>query len=188
MIESGYITASQNNSSTTYERCREYDQYLYEHTSSVRKSWYEILKPKIKNLIPASSIQKIEQAISIHDSSKYAPEEYVPYTKWYYGNPPKHPDNEYEYRKAWNHHQKYNKHHWQYWLIITDELEAEALDMDLEYIIEMLCDWHSFSSKDPESTAYNWYTKNQDKMVLSESTRELVERYVEFLRTPLLNK
>ena len=50
------------------------------------------------------------------------------------------------------------------------------LDMPVKYICEMLCDWSSFQFVvDKNSTASDWYQKNKNKMVLSDSTRQTVE-------------
>ena len=57
--------------------------------------------------------------------------------------------------------------------------------MPENYVIEMLCDWMSFSLKNPESTAYNWWIDNQDKMVMSEGTKKLVNKYIEYFKNPL---
>ena len=39
----------------------------------------------------------------------------------------------------------------------------------------MLCDWHSFSYKNSESTANKWYNDNKDKMLLSDNTKKIIE-------------
>ena len=87
-------------------------------------------------------------------------------------------DNEDEYNKVWNHHQKVNPHHWPYWILQKDSGEQIVLDMDEKYIIEMLCDWSSFKFKNPESMATKWYSDNKDKMILSDNTREIIEHYL----------
>jgi hypothetical protein len=46
-----------------------------------------------------------------------------------------------KFDSAWNIHQKRNKHHWQYWVLIMDNGSIEALDIPEKYIKEMLCDW-----------------------------------------------
>ncbi|WP_445490962.1 DUF5662 family protein [Niallia sp. 03133] len=43
------------------------------------------------------------------------------------------------------HHQHKNKHHWEYWVI--DPNNNQALPMPRKYIMEMICDWRSFSRK-----------------------------------------
>ena len=50
---------------------------------------------------------------------------------------------EYDKRKedfnvAWNHHQKNNPHHWQYWILTNSDGSTKVLDMPYENIIEMM--------------------------------------------------
>ena len=86
---------------------------------------------------------------------------------------------------AWLHHQNCNPHHWQYWILRRDEGKEAVIDMPVKYIIEMLCDRHSFSRKDNNSTAYKWYYSNIDKIKISENTRKIVEKYIGFFKIPL---
>lgn len=73
----------------------------------------------------------------LHDASKLKPSEWMPYANYFYGGPwpdwnqakhqcPGYPYGrtrqgvESEFDVAWLHHQKRNKHHWQYWLLVKD--------------------------------------------------------------------
>ena len=48
--------------------------------------------------------------------------------------------------------------------------------MPTYYIIEMICDWWSFSWKTGDLyEIFNWYEKRKDYIQLSESTRKIVE-------------
>ena len=58
--------------------------------------------------------------------------------------------------------------------------------MPFEYVIEMLCDWQSFSERDPESTAWNWYENNGDNMMLSDNTRKIIKKYIKYFKDPLV--
>ena len=68
----------------------------------------------------------------IHDLSKFLPREFIPYARNFYGTYPK--DLRYTrftaegvkaaFDVAWLHHQKGNRHHWQYWLLQYDQGEA----------------------------------------------------------------
>lgn len=49
----------------------------------------------------------------------------------------------------------------------------------------MLCDWHSFSAKEKDSTAYAWYKENGPKMILSDNTRKLIDKYINYFKQPL---
>lgn len=181
---------------------RAYDDYIDTHVNNVIRSWREILRLNLEYRgVSRDILYKADYCINHHDESKlyghYDEDsddcfnEYTPYRQHFY--PLKNESRiiskeelEYQYDLAWNHHQKVNPHHWQYWILIRDEGKQVPLEMKEEYIYEMLCDWHSFSAKDPESTAYNWYHKNRDKMVLAPKTREIVESLVEcFKNRPL---
>ena len=72
----------------------------------------------------------------LHDLSKFLPSEWFPYARHFYGNLPNWDDVKricptYQYKNtkqgnkdlfdiAWLLHQKRNKHHWQYWLLLED--------------------------------------------------------------------
>lgn len=57
-----------------------------------------------------------------HDWDKFLPDEWFPYARCFYK-----PDGSKQYEPslafdaAWNLHQKRNKHHWQFWLLIPDQ-------------------------------------------------------------------
>jgi len=57
----------------------------------------------------------------IHDLSKFRLSEFISYAKYFRGgkspNDEKH-DIDFDY--AWLHHQRRNKHHWQYWILMND--------------------------------------------------------------------
>lgn len=163
---------------------QEYLRYLETHTKGVRRTWYEILKPEVGSQFTEEQIDFIEGALDSHDLSKYDDAEFDAYRKWWY---PVDEDDKDEkaYDLAWLHHQKNNPHHPQYWILIKDSGRNLCLDMPLEHIIEMLCDWHSFTQRDPESTAYKWYSESKDNIQLSDATREIVEKYIEYLKEPL---
>lgn len=75
-----------------------------------------------------------------HDLSKFLPSEFIPYARYFYGN---YPETLTVYEKtyhwkmktkavikedfdlAWLKHQKRNKHHWQYWLLVSDSSSKE---------------------------------------------------------------
>ena len=70
-------------------------------------------------------------------------------------------------------------------MLVREEGELVPLDMPIPYICEMLCDWHSFTLRDPESTAYKWWQDNQHKMTLSDNTVEVIEAIIGFMKEPL---
>lgn len=62
----------------------------------------------------------------LHDISKFLPVEWFPYARTFYSSSG---ESQYEpsdsFDLAWLHHQKANKHHWQYWLLSTDQPRNE---------------------------------------------------------------
>lgn len=172
------------------ENSYKYDEYLNNHITCVKRSWYEILKPAMTENFDLSdeTISEISDTISTHDNSKFDDEEYYAYLDWFYPSEDC-PKDEKAFNMAWNHHQKSNPHHWQYWILLEDDNEDPIyLDMPLKYVVEMCCDWHSFSMKNPESTAYYWWTTNRHKIKVSDKTAKLIDQIVEYLKDPLPEK
>lgn len=170
-----------------FDRRDEYLEYIRDHISSVKRTWDEILYPTLltDSDLTVEDFTKISVVVGNHDKSKYEDPEFLPYLHHFYPTK-ENPNNEVEFDLAWLHHQKVNPHHWQYWVLVRDGGDLVPMDMPLEYVIEMLCDWHSFSKKNPESTAYRWYEDNQDKMILSDGTRDLIKKYIDYLKEPLM--
>ena len=154
-----------------------YIEYLNEHRKGVLLTYLKVYQPILKEEQVSLSVRAyIRSLCSRHDSSKYEEPEYTPYCNFYDNKGDK---DEVAYQLAWNHHQKSNPHHWQYWVLLRDSEEPHivALDMPFEYIIEMLCDWTSASMLH-NTTALAWYEAQKDNMILSDNTRSLVEHYL----------
>lgn len=170
-------------------RSSEYDEYLRNHIANVQLAWETMLCPAIMNNLDefdctVEELTNAYEAIKVHDESKYNEDEYIPYCNFFY------PCEGFEKDKtafdyAWLLHQKRNPHHWQYWILVTDDEGVRALDMPFEEVCNMVCDWHSFSKDHPKSTAYTWYMNNKKNMQLSDNTRQLVEQLVKYLQDPL---
>jgi hypothetical protein len=80
-----------------------------------------------------------------HDLSKLTPKEFLPYTKKFFLEGKLSPDDEMKWKYAWLNHQHKNKHHWEYWVV--DPRNKLTLPMPRKYLLEMVCDWRSFSRK-----------------------------------------
>ena len=157
-----------------------YRKYLLDHIEGVKKA-YEWL---VKNIPQFDSYQT---HVYSHDASKYDLEEYDAYANYFYGEQTGEAKEAFDY--AWNRHQKVNPHHWQYWVLINDEDGIKALDMPMEYIIEMICDWWAFSwVKGDLEEIFSWYKKNKKKMMLSDSTRFMVEDILDKMKEKLNNE
>lgn len=121
-----------------------------------------------------------------HDLSKFRPSEFVPYANNFYGekdckNCKSYMNCDYnqiglgsgnfakeckDYRykkfdKAWDHHYKYNKHHWDHWI---------GKRMPHKYILQMICDWEAMALKFGD-TAQQFYMNNYDKIDLTVESR-----------------
>ncbi|MDR7072446.1 DUF5662 family protein [Fictibacillus barbaricus] len=81
----------------------------------------------------------------IHDLSKFSPKEFFPYARKFFLNQELSKEDEMKWKYAWLHHQNQNKHHWEYWVV--DPIDKQALPMPRKYLVEMVCDWRSFSRK-----------------------------------------
>lgn len=164
-------------------RRNEYEEYLEQHIGGVKKAFEQFKKHLLTETdLAIDEMEMLEEQIASHDASKYEDEEFYPYLYHFYPSQAGQ-DNKIAYDRAWNHHQKHNPHHWQYWILQKDSGEQVLLDMPENYVIEMLCDWSSFQYKNPESTATKWYNDNKDKMLLSENTRSLIEKYLKLIPT-----
>jgi hypothetical protein len=128
-----------------------------------------------------------------HDLSKFHPREWFPYVDKFYGG--EWPERNYgdwrnwlgdkytqawvdrRFDEAWNHHQKRNPHHWQYWVLLCDNGRIYCLEMPDRYRKEMLADWRgagmAISGRDETR---EWYLKNRAKMQLHLNTRFWVEQ------------
>ena len=123
---------------------KEYDEYLQEHRSNLcfGLEWLKQNLPEV--LEGAYNIDWLVQ--NAHDHSKYGSEEYNAYDTYFYTNIKSYRVQQ-DFQLAWLHHIHHNPHHWQHWVLINDD-PAEGtvcLEMPRCYIIEMICDWWSFS-------------------------------------------
>ena len=151
----------------------QYDNYLTEHKENVAKG-FRWLQENIPEVIEDG----LEWQICFnHDASKTDPEEYDAYDAYFYGN-----NRSYSvvqnFKKAWLRHIHNNPHHWQHWILINDEPKEGmvVIDMPYIYVVEMICDWWSFSWKKGDlNEIFGWYEDRKDYMKLSANTRRSVE-------------
>lgn len=164
---------------------REYDLYLKEHKDNVMRG-FEWMKSNIPHVLgPEDGWGELEwQLLNAHDMSKNDPEEYNAYDAYLYGKNRSYQVMQ-DFNYAWLRHIHHNPHHWQYWVLINDNPEEGTLAMDIpyNYIIEMICDWWSFSWKKKELfEIFNWYNEHKDHMILSDKTRIDVENILNNMR------
>ena len=130
-----------------------------------------------------------------HDWTKFLPIEWTPYVRSFYG--PKYPkladmlgdehnraiaSGHYkekireDFDIAWNHHQKVNRHHWQYWFLVLDDGGQKILPMPDNDRREMLADWIGAGLAMGKTDTKAWYLKNFTNIQLHHETRLWVER------------
>ena len=123
----------------------------------------------------------------IHDWSKLTPVEFFGYARKFGQEGGKHADSDDEaFRLAWLHHQKANKHHWQYWVvyvpIFRDDFADESkicIPIPDRYRREMLADWIGAGKAYVNaSTVVEWYRKNRHKMYLHPETKTWIETWL----------
>ena len=143
----------------------EYKQYVIDHKERV-KQFADWLKENCPDLFEGVDVEEFDKMIEEHDESKFSEEEFEPYAQKWYGDGKKTP----EYEEAWKHHWMNNEHHPEYWL---------GEDMPYIYILEMICDWGSFSiaSGDMKELSEFYFNKAKDdpEKNFSEATKEIIE-------------
>lgn len=115
-------------------------------------------------------------SLILHDWHKFLPDEWFPYARCFYkANGENQYDPTPEFWQAWNRHQKRSKHHWQYWILVTDSCELRAQPMGDRHRREMLADWSSFKHTKGGETK-DWYL--QQSMILNVETRKWVDEHL----------
>lgn len=162
-----------------------YDLYLDQHRNGVMKAFYWI-EENIPQYLEGNDTE-IENLLRKHDTSKNEQDEYDAYDAYFYGK-----NRSYEvvreFNKAFLLHLHRNPHHWQYWVLIQDDPGDDEIvfDMPREYIIEMICDWWSFSWNSGKlDEIFSWYAEHKDHIKLSENTRKIVENILEAIKDRL---
>ena len=129
-----------------------------------------------------------------HDMSKFRLREMLPYAKYFNGEylsavmvmeypgykGPVQETVDAAFDVAWNEHQKCNRHHWQYWLLVNDnsEPQVKTLPMPEKYVREMVADWIGAGKAYGNTDTLGWYKENKDKQVMHTATRSRVEELI----------
>lgn len=164
----------------------QYDEYLRQHISAVEQA-YNWIREHLPEVARKIDDDKWLLDIRKHDVSKYSDEEYKAYDKYFYGG-----NRSYkvvsDFNYAWLHHIHNNPHHWQYWVLQHDDEPEEVLEMPYRYVVEMICDWWSFSFRSGNlNEIFDWYEKHKD-MKLHPKTRKIVEDILDRIKKELATK
>lgn len=144
---------------------KEYLEYIRNHKERVSQ-FADWLKENCSEVFEGVDLDAFDELIEEHDESKFSEEEFEPYAQRWHGDKKKTP----EYEAAWEHHWQNNEHHPEYWL---------GEDMPYIYILEMICDWGSFSiaSGDMKELSDFYFNKAKEdpEKNLSDATQEIIE-------------
>lgn len=187
-------------------------EYITEHINNVKKACENLYKQWCKekpyfcktDMDREELKEMLKDIANTHDQSKFSNAEFAPYAANFFGvkecykcakaeecnklDSNKNKDcKDFKYKtfdKAWEHHFKVNKHHWDHWCynwelnesgIPLSECELSTpLEIPDRYIIEMICDWTAMGYKF-NNTAKEYYLKNKNKIKLNPKTRYKLE-------------
>lgn len=167
----------------------EYTMYIREHVSNVYKA-YQWMREHLPQLFENDRYDEPinwETFIRSHDASKYNIDEYDAYDKYFYGKNRSHKVVE-DFNRAWLLHIHRNPHHWQHFILIKDNPGEETviMKMPLQYVIEMICDWWSFSWKTGDLyEVFNWWNEHKDYIKLHDVTRMTVTNILSDIKKEL---
>lgn len=157
---------------------KEYLKYIENHKDNVIEAFYNLIMCPDMDWFDWEPIHAdLYDRILTHDNSKYSDEEFDAYRKQYY------PVNEEEkilnadmFEKAWEHHWKSNRHHWQARqndISRQDELTKEELLDCLENIIDWMAMGYVYNDR-----PYEFYEKNKYKITLPKAQRDFMEKVI----------
>lgn len=155
-------------------------KYFLYIKSLLRHKWFVFLEA-CKLGIPFLGI--------VHDISKFFPGEFIPYARYDFSKFGKNSLKiQLAFDKAWLKHQKRNKHHWQYWLLMNDNgqtlykksnnkdipsiwmKEVKPLRIPKKYVLEMMADWRGAGKAYGSPDTKNWFINNKDKIIFEQNT------------------
>lgn len=112
-----------------------------------------------------------EERLYMHDASKWSDAELPGYVLRY-GEDVK---DDASWLPALLHHLNNNDHHWQHWLIASDE-RITAVPMPEQAVREMLADWMAanFAYSTGQPNPQKWIDQNAAKITLHPSTAEIL--------------
>lgn len=132
-----------------------------------------------------------------HDLSKFLPDEWFPYARYFYGGPYRPwaewtmADKQYlnwrdsaesvadAFDEAWLRHIHRNKHHWQHWILREDSGKTKIVEPSSRWCVEMVADWAGAGRAiHGKSDVANWYWRNRENILLSPDTRDFVETLI----------
>ncbi len=112
-----------------------------------------------------------------HDLDKLLPTRFKAYAKYFYGEKTEEIVDNFEISRL--QHINSSKHHWQYWILVTDKA-ITPYPMPEKYVIEMLADWKAVNDDDHILTRH-WYYSARNNMSLHPVTKYRIESLLQSL-------
>ena len=153
---------------------------------TAKKAWGHfktITKHKVEVAKLCFKIGMIGQGLR-HDLSKYTPAEFGMGARFYQGfRSPNAAERECRgFTEAWLHHKGRNKHHFEYWLDLSDDPEGrlKPAPMPTKYVLEMLCDriaasktykGSAYTNKDP----YEYFDRSRGYVIMHPYAKAQIE-------------
>ena len=193
ILEGNFINMiDSSNSLEKNQKQEEYIDYIESHRERVKEAYEKYFLPLLDQEFELKScsveefkeaIQNASNNITVHDETKYMDIEFEPYRLRFYQTEEEKLalqsqdmiiQQQQDFETAWEHHYKNNPHHPKYWV----QDDGSIRDMDLVYIIEMLCDWLSFGDD-----IKVWYQNKakDEKNAMSIRTKEIVEELMDII-------
>ena len=173
----------------------DYDRYLKEHRDNVMKAylWIKSTFPyKVAEISYPMDIDGMLAQIEQHDGSKFREIEYVPYDDYFYKRKSSRSSAVVnDFQKAFLMHLHVNPHHWQHWVLIPDSSgePQKAIFMPYNYVIEMVCDWFSFSLKSGKIDGiFDFYLERKSYIVMHKESRRFLEALLDEMEKIILAK
>lgn len=126
----------------------------------------------------------IKQGI-LHDLSKYSWEEFKTGVRYYQGtrSPNAAEKEKRGYSPAWLHHKGRNKHHFEYWMDVSDDAhgwQIVGVKMPVNYLVEMVMDRIAackiYKGKDySDGDAYVYFSRNKNYIVMHPETKAMLD-------------
>ncbi len=112
----------------------------------------------------------------LHDWDKFLPDEWLPYiNRKSDSSVTTQPEYVIERKLRRMRHHRRNKHHWEYWVDISDCGEIEALPIPDVYRREMLADWFGAGKSMGKPDLLGWYSECRATMIFHPETRQWLD-------------
>jgi hypothetical protein len=147
---------------------------------------YHVLRASLRLGIPLRGL--------LHDLSKFRPDEWGPYSEYYYGEYPQSHDEiqrglppqnvVIRYWDANRRHFNRNSHHWQHWILFQEDA-VKAMPIPLPVLKEMLADWYSFAvchgAVDGWKASLKHWQAHQDNILMYPDSKKWIDDNLRYL-------